>query len=73
MSSSDGNVFTVKVPTRRGDITRAVDLIEEVARLHGYDQYSDDADPWRCRSRLIDEAAGDPPRAAQAPVGCRPA
>jgi len=30
-------VFTVKVPTRRGDITRDVDLIEEVARLYGYD------------------------------------
>lgn len=27
----------VHVPSRRGDITRAVDLIEEVARLHGYD------------------------------------
>lgn len=35
---SDSNVFTVSVPTRRGDITRAVDLIEEVARLHGYDE-----------------------------------
>lgn len=34
---SDGNVFSVNVPTRRGDITRSVDLIEEVARLHGYD------------------------------------
>ncbi|NIK76134.1 phenylalanyl-tRNA synthetase beta chain [Paenibacillus castaneae] len=34
---SDSDVFTVAVPTRRGDITRAVDLIEEVARLHGYD------------------------------------
>ncbi|TDG00417.1 phenylalanine--tRNA ligase subunit beta [Paenibacillus piri] len=32
-----GDVFTVHVPSRRGDITRAVDLIEEVARLHGYD------------------------------------
>ncbi|MFD0588465.1 phenylalanine--tRNA ligase subunit beta [Paenibacillus sp. GCM10027627] len=29
--------FNVEVPTRRGDITRAVDLIEEVARLYGYD------------------------------------
>ena len=28
----------VQVPTRRGDITRDVDLIEEVARLYGYDQ-----------------------------------
>lgn len=27
----------VHVPSRRGDITRVVDLIEEVARLHGYD------------------------------------
>lgn len=34
---SDSNVFSVHVPTRRGDITRSVDLIEEVARLHGYD------------------------------------
>ncbi|TVY07660.1 phenylalanine--tRNA ligase subunit beta [Paenibacillus cremeus] len=29
--------LVVHVPSRRGDITRAVDLIEEVARLHGYD------------------------------------
>jgi phenylalanyl-tRNA synthetase beta chain len=29
--------FNVIVPTRRGDITRDVDLIEEVARLYGYD------------------------------------
>ncbi|WP_308635644.1 phenylalanine--tRNA ligase subunit beta [Paenibacillus silvisoli] len=34
--SLDG-VFTVQVPSRRGDITRDVDLIEEVARLYGYD------------------------------------
>jgi phenylalanyl-tRNA synthetase beta chain len=27
----------VRVPSRRGDITRDVDLIEEVARLYGYD------------------------------------
>ncbi|WP_042163887.1 phenylalanine--tRNA ligase subunit beta [Paenibacillus gorillae] len=36
-SLSDEGKFTVQVPTRRGDITRDVDLIEEVARLHGYD------------------------------------
>lgn len=34
--STDG-VFTVQTPSRRGDITRDVDLIEEVARLFGYD------------------------------------
>ncbi|GGA38168.1 phenylalanine--tRNA ligase subunit beta [Paenibacillus physcomitrellae] len=32
------NTLEVKVPTRRGDITRDVDLIEEVARLYGYDE-----------------------------------
>ncbi|RED63838.1 phenylalanine--tRNA ligase subunit beta [Cohnella lupini] len=31
-------VWTVTVPSRRGDITRDVDLVEEVARLHGYDE-----------------------------------
>ncbi|CAK4852152.1 unnamed protein product [Aphanomyces euteiches] len=29
--------LTILVPSRRGDITRDVDLIEEVARLYGYD------------------------------------
>lgn len=32
-----GDELKVTVPTRRGDITRDVDLIEEVARLYGYD------------------------------------
>ena len=29
--------FTIEVPTRRGDITLDVDIIEEVARIYGYD------------------------------------
>lgn len=31
------DTFTVKVPTYRNDITMAADLIEEVARIYGYD------------------------------------
>ena len=36
--SAGNGVWDVTVPTRRGDMTRDVDLIEEVARLHGYDE-----------------------------------
>jgi phenylalanyl-tRNA synthetase beta chain len=31
-------LFHVHVPNRRGDITRDVDLIEEIARIYGYDR-----------------------------------
>jgi phenylalanyl-tRNA synthetase beta chain len=36
-SESDG-VFAIKAPTYRFDIAREEDLIEEIARLHGYDK-----------------------------------
>jgi len=34
---TEGNSFKVHAPKRRGDIARDVDLIEEIARLYGYD------------------------------------
>lgn len=37
----DENVLTVKVPTFRPDLEREVDLIEEVARVYGYDKIPD--------------------------------
>ncbi|GAB7388394.1 phenylalanine--tRNA ligase subunit beta [Bacillaceae bacterium] len=35
--AQDADQLVVTVPTRRQDITREIDLIEEVARLYGYD------------------------------------
>lgn len=34
---ADGDDFTVSIPTRRGDITIFEDMLEEVARIYGYD------------------------------------
>ena len=36
--SVDGQRLVVRVPSFRGDLEREIDLIEEVARCHGYDQ-----------------------------------
>ena len=35
-----GFVFTVNIPTWRLDVEREIDLIEEIARLHGYDKFT---------------------------------
>ncbi len=39
MEVGPGDPMTVTVPTYRPDLTRPVDLVEEVARLHGYDEF----------------------------------
>jgi phenylalanyl-tRNA synthetase beta chain len=36
---SGGDPLAVDVPTRRPDVARSIDLIEEVARLHGFDKF----------------------------------
>ncbi|NNC74943.1 MAG: phenylalanine--tRNA ligase subunit beta, partial [Acidimicrobiia bacterium] len=38
---SGGDSLDVAVPTRRPDVMRPIDLIEEIARLHGYDEFPD--------------------------------
>jgi len=37
----------VTVPSWRGDVTAEIDVVEEVARLHGYDTFSDELRPFR--------------------------
>jgi phenylalanyl-tRNA synthetase beta chain len=36
----DASEFTVQVPSWRLDVEREIDLIEEIARLHGYDKFA---------------------------------
>ncbi len=38
VEASGEDVWKITVPSRRGDISRDVDLVEEIARLHGYDE-----------------------------------
>lgn len=39
MSVEDGETLRVTVPTYRPDLTRAADLVEEIARVHGFDKF----------------------------------
>ena len=36
----DDNEFTVRIPSWRLDVEREIDLIEEIARLYGYDKFA---------------------------------
>ncbi|HYC53029.1 MAG TPA: phenylalanine--tRNA ligase subunit beta [Gemmatimonadaceae bacterium] len=46
VSKSDREL-TVRVPSWRGDVSSEIDLVEEVARFHGYDTFPDDIRPFR--------------------------
>lgn len=35
------DLVAIEVPTRRPDVTRAADAVEEIARMHGYDSFAD--------------------------------
>ena len=47
VSSGDGGVLRVTPPRWREDVGMEVDLIEEVARLRGYDSFGDELRPFR--------------------------
>lgn len=42
VQKSNGDVLTCIIPSYRPDITREIDLIEEVARIYGYDKIPDE-------------------------------
>jgi phenylalanyl-tRNA synthetase beta chain len=50
VSSGDDGVLRVTPPRWRSDVTLEVDLIEEVARLSGYESFSDGLRPFRVGS-----------------------
>ncbi len=42
LRSQDASAITVRPPSWRRDLTREIDLVEEVARIHGYDKIPED-------------------------------
>lgn len=51
----DDDAIAVTIPGWRGDVTREVDLIEEIARRHGYDNFPTEPRPIRPSSVPSDE------------------
>lgn len=47
VAKPDDNRLAVEPPGWRPDLTAEIDLIEEVARVHGYDQFPDQLRPFR--------------------------
>ena len=43
LTERNGESLKISVPTCRGDLTREIDLIEEIARLHGYNRINEES------------------------------
>jgi phenylalanyl-tRNA synthetase beta chain len=54
-ASSEGEI-TLRIPTWRVDITREIDLIEEIARLYGYGRISSTLPAVTMKTEVIDPA-----------------
>ena len=58
MSVAGSDPFVVTVPTYRPDLTRSADLVEELARLHGYEKFPETL-PFGPGGGLSPEQRGD--------------
>jgi len=54
-----GGQFDVKVPSWRLDVEREIDLIEEIARLHGYDKFENTLPAYSGAVVELPQAAAD--------------
>ena len=51
--------FTVRIPSWRLDVEREIDLIEEIARLHGYDKFPNTLPAFAGAVKELPDAAKD--------------
>jgi phenylalanyl-tRNA synthetase beta chain len=58
LAKPDDGRMAVDVPGYRPDLLREIDLIEEIARLHGYDNFPDTLLPFRLGTTTDGPAAG---------------
>jgi len=57
--TENGNEFTVQIPSWRLDVEREIDLIEEIARLHGYDKFPNTLPSFSGSVNELPDAAKD--------------
>ncbi|MEM9940318.1 MAG: phenylalanine--tRNA ligase subunit beta [Planctomycetota bacterium] len=70
VKAEDQNQITVAAPTWRKDLTREVDLIEEVGRIYGFDKIPDDVNvPMTASYRLPSNRVIDKIRAVMTSAG----
>ncbi|MCO6457161.1 MAG: phenylalanine--tRNA ligase subunit beta [Pirellulaceae bacterium] len=55
LEPADDEAVTLRAPSWRADLTREIDLIEEVARIHGYDAIPEDVGVPMAPSHRTDE------------------
>lgn len=69
VSAASNAEVTVKVPSWRSDVASEIDLVEEVARFHGYDVFPSEIRPFRPTSTRDDPMWTAADRVRQAMVG----